>query len=417
MKLRFTYLLFFILTFYGCATRKATVLVPPTTKPVAEEIDSIEIKKNRVIVKVDTIRTLYTIGLFLPLQLENHFADDTITDSSPLIIADAIRALQFYEGALAAKDSLASLKIDLRFKIFDCSGDSLENVKLINSKEVKKCDAVILMTASNLNSTIVSAANKSIIPFIVLQNSNTQILESNPNIWLATPSNSTQIRLMAAYLYYTFPSSQFTTVFRDVRRENDLASLFASVIDSLSANPNTCQKVNYIKGSGWSSLKSKLSKQKRNILIIPTSDESYLSSIITKLEDVKSEYTFLLSGLPAWENFEAIDPLKLQEFNAHFFSGLYIDSKNLKLQYFKKGFINTYHAYPSEQVFQGYDLVDFLVRNFDKNKLNYSKYKGASNFESPDTGFDFSEICNGCGRENKSISILKYGEFQIIKVK
>ena len=417
MQIRFHYMLLFVLILSGCASRKRSATITPIAKEVVAIPDSTKNQHEKFEAKIDTVKTVYTIGLVLPLQLENHFRNDTISDNAPLLIPEAIPALQFYEGALAAKDSLANIPLAVKFRIFDCSGDSMDNVKLINSIDVRKCDAVILMTSSSLNTAIIKAAAKNTIPFIILQNSNTQILESNPNIWLSTPSNTSQIRLAATYLFKTYPTSQFITVFREVRKENDLATLFSNIIDSLAGTINICIKVNYLKGTGWSSLQSKLSKQKRNVLIIPTSDESYLSSIITKLDDVKNDYTFLLAGLPTWENFEAIDPLKLQNYNTHFFNGLFIDSENGRNQKFRKAFVDTYHTDALDQAFEGFDLVSYLVTNFNANQKKYNHYISIPNFESPQIGYDFLEMGTGSGKENQSISILKYGDYKLIKVK
>ncbi len=392
----------------SCSTSKRSTTIPSSTKPVVAITDTLKSKMDNVEVVLDTIVRPIAIGLILPLQLDNHFTNDSISDVAPFIIPETVAALNFYEGALVAKDSLKNFGIDVEFKVFDCSVDSADVIKLLNNKEFKKCDFVLSMTSSSLNSLVSKAASRYEMPFIILQNSNTQILEKNSNIWLSTPSNSSQIRLMASYLYKTYPSSQFITVFRDVKRESDLSKLYSSVIDSIADSKNFCQSVEYLKGTGWTSLKSKFAKQKRNILIIPTSDESYVSSLISKLDEVKNEYTFLLSGLPAWENFEALDPDKLKEYNAHFFSGLYIDENNLRNQNFRKAFVVQYHNYPSAQVFESFDLVTYLANNFKSFKNKYSLYKSQANFESTQTGFDFIEVCPKCGLENKSISILKF---------
>ncbi len=417
MQIRFHHILLLVLILVGCASRKRSATITPVAKEVVAIPDSTKNQHENLVTKIDTVKTIYTIGLVLPLQLESHFKNDTISDATPLLIPETIPALQFYEGALAAKDSLANLPIALKFRIFDCSGDSIDNDKLINSNEIRKCDAVILMTPSLLNTSIIKAAAKSTIPFIILQNTNTQILESNPNIWLSTPSNTTQIRLAATYLFKTYPTSQFITVFREIRKENDLATLFSNVIDSLAGANNTCLKVNYVKGLGWTSLKSKLSKQKRNVLIIPTSDESYLSSIIAKLDEVKNDFTFLLAGLPTWKNFEAIDPLTLQNYNTHFFNGLFIDTENSRNNKFRKAFIDAYHTDALDQAFEGFDLVNYLVTNFNANQKRYNKYTSKPNFDSPQIGYDFIETGLGCGKENQYISILKFGDYKLIKVK
>ena len=217
---------------------------------------------------------------------------------------------------------------------------------------------------------------------------------------------------MALFLTETYPSSNSLIIYRDNnKKESDLADLFYSEFDSLS-NHTSISKINYSK-AGFNDLKSKLVKTKRNLLVIPTSDESYLSSLLTKLAELK-DYNFIVAGLPTWEHFESIDPVQLETFNTHIFNASFIDYKNATVKDFRKHFIETYHTDPLYIAFQAYDLVQWVQSNSDKTNADFEKLRLPSTLTT--NGIKPFKICKNCGFENSAIAVLKYKDGLLVKV-
>ena len=414
MRNRYLLGIVLILFFASCGVRKSAVVVKEPTAPILKDTIA-EVKKEVPVVPVVIPPDTLTLGLLLPLQLDAHFANDTIPDAEPLIIPEALPAINFLEGVKVAIDSLNPAKLFVRLKVLDVAVDSAAIVKLMNGSALAHCDAAIVMLPVNYNLLVAATAQKLKIPLITLQGSNTQYLESAASMWIAIPSNSTQIRLMSAFLVDKFPNSNFITVYRDVRKENDLATVFATAIDTAAGKKGTCSKVNYQTG-GWTALQAKMVKQKRNLIIIPTTDESYLSSLLIKLDEVQKDYPVMLCGLPPWEGFETIDPKLLENLNTYFFNGIVADIDHPRVQKFRKSFIAAYHADPLLQVYQGYDLATYLSQNFLQFKRDFSSYKSIPNLESPESGFQFKAVCPGCGLENQTMNMLHYNNYKLLRV-
>ncbi|CAN5406397.1 hypothetical protein BH11BAC2_BH11BAC2_16420 [soil metagenome] len=412
--MRFLQFLLVVCVFFlaSCsATRKKNIVKQPVAITAPDTVKVIPVPEP---IKEKASDTL-VIGLLLPLQLEPHFTNDTLPDTNPLIMEDALPALHFYEGALSAVDSFANPKFKIRLKVIDCSGDSQQVSKIIAGKQLTGCQAIIAMAGSNLNGSLASAAQRLNVPVILLQSANRQFLEVNKNIWLAGPSNSTQLKEMAAFLYENFPASNFIAIYREQRKENELAAFFAAEIDSLAGKAGTCFSMNYKTGS-WPTLQAKLTKQKRNILIIPTSDESYLSTLLLKLDESQKDYSFLLCGLPSWDKFESVNPVVLSELNTHIFNGLFIDQSNIRVMNFRKAFIDEYHADPMLQAYQAFDLVTYIAVNYAKYQKEYSKYLSLPNLEFPEMGYKYVPVCESCGLENKRVTVLKFGDYELKRV-
>lgn len=402
-----------ILLLSACGTSKKTTAPPAKPIVVAPVDEPKEIDKDSLSKKESEIQTI-TIALLLTLKLDEHFANDTAPDTNPLILQEALASLNFYEGALMASDTLSTKSKKINFKIIDTGDDSLATITKLNTTSMDGVDAVVSFLPSNYTSVLARISNRWTKPLYLFAASNTSILEKNKWIRLVNPSNYTQITQAATYIASQHPDDKIFALYREQKGENLISILFADVIDSLQSQKGACSRINY-KSDSFAALKLKFSRTKMNVLIIPTSDESFLSSILNKLNDEKKEYQFKLMGMPAWENFNSIDPELMKKLGASFFSGMYIDSKSPEVTQFRKKFILEYHADPTLAAYMGYDVVNCILEESERTKMNREiRFRSLLN-----SGREIilSPVCEACGFESKSINLLKYGEYELVLVK
>lgn len=401
----------FLLSACG-TTKKATVENPAVPAPKIVEAPKVEVKDTVVNIapKVQSV----TIALLLTLKLDEHFANDTNPDTHPLLLQETLASLNFFEGALMASDTLSSEWQKVSFKIIDTGLDSLSTITTLNTANMSEVDAVVSFLPATYTSFLTRISNRWQKPFYLFAASNTSILEKNKWIRLLNPSNYTQITQAADFVSKQYAGDKIIAVYREQKGENLIADLFAMVIDSLLDRKGACEMVNY-KTVGFSSLKSKFSKTKTNLIIVPTSDESFLSSLLNKLVEIKDDYKFALMGMPAWENFNSIDPVTMKELGAIIFNGMYIDTHCPELTQFRKKFIMEYHADPTMAAYMGYDVVNCIVREKECMKMNREvRFRSLLN-----SGREIllAPVCESCGFETKAINLLKYGEYEFVLVK
>lgn len=353
-----------------------------------------------------------TIALLLPLQVEANEEADTATVTPPVILKESLPALHFMESALILRDTLATRGVKLNFKVVDTGFDSLATVTFLRVKEMKEVDAVISLLPQQYLAAISQAAQRWAKPVWIFSASNTKLIEKNANLRLMVPSNTTQIRRTAAYLVKNHTSSKFITVFREQRRENDIAALFSSVIDSIRTEGDSCHKFNYSRG-GWAALKKKLSLTNENILIVPTTDESFLSTIINDMGDDRKTYDIRLFGMPSWENFQSIDQDVLAELKVMFFNGLFIDGEYGPVVDFRKRFMVAFHADPLPQAFLAHDALVNIVRSSSEVNSEIKSWPLLLNRAGEGR---LEPVSEGGGFENTSVNIIRFGEVALIRV-
>lgn len=406
-------ILFFSVTviFFSCKSSRPVVFTPkPQPAVVKSPEKSVEPKPKDVPKKPKEIK----IALLLPLYLEQNLELDT-NDARVEIEPHSIPALSFYEGALLAADSLEKTGIKVRLSVFDVAPDSsVKHSIMMKYQELKNFDLVFANFPSAQASAAAEVSKQSGMKMILTQSGNSSVLKNNPNLVFASPSTLTQCTLMADYIVNEFPYSNFIVLFRNIKRENELANGFKNATDSLLLNrhniPNKTILMNYA-DSGLTVLEKYLSPEKRNILYFPSSDESYVSSVLSHLDTLNQKLTVV--GLPTWENFESIPFNALINIEMYIFSSSFLDYGDSKITAFRKKFINHYKTDPLFNAYQGFDLIWHYSKLFNTYYMNFMEYLTIDSAGSP---FKFVQDDRTNGFENVSISVLKFENNQLLKV-
>ena len=274
-----------------------------------------------------------------------------------------------------------------------------------------------LLFASFPSSQAVAAAEQAKLlglKMTLIQFGNTNLLKNNSNIVLASPSTITQCKLMADYILDQYHFSNFIVLTRNNKKENELADIFKKSTDSLLLNKFKTETksilINYA-DSGQKAVLNHLSPEKRNIIYFPSSDESYVSSVLNGLDTLSQKITVV--GVPPWENFETIQFSKMLNLEVYIFTGSFLDYDDSKIKSFRKIFIEQYNIDPLFNAYQGFALTGYFSKLFTEYDKNFMDYVSDDMMLSP---FKFAREEKGHGYENASISVLKYGDYRLMKV-
>jgi hypothetical protein len=349
----------------------------------------------------------FRVALLLPLHTEQLDQLDTVPDQSAQLVSAGIPALHFYEAACLFRDSLASRGLVAEFHVLDMCQDTAAILKQINQLRGSNYDAILSLLPISFQPALTSASNKWKRPVFVFQSSNVGALYKSKWMRLVVPSNNTQIRMTAHKLIDVFPDAEIHTVYRDQRNEREVARLFKSVIDSVSLDTMRCRPFHF-KGS-WAGLTGKLVAGKRNLIIVPTIDESFLSSFINALDPVRKEYEILLCGMPAWESFESIDPSLLQQLNTILFNGYFIYNRSDAVKEFRKTFVNEFHSDPLPQAYMAWDA---LVMAFNET-VGEDTLQALTQLQQLNIHVELEPVCEECGKENRQVQMLEFFDFEL----
>jgi hypothetical protein len=384
----------------ACHSTKITA--PPPVEVVQHpKKDSItEEKKTVPVVKDKNFDLTVLLSLNVQRYLEKDTADNYVL---PELDQVALNALSFYQGMLLAQKADDHVKLN----VVDAGIDSSVVLKNLKSTCKGAHDLVISIINPSLNTVAANIAQIYNCRMLLPLSGSAVPLDGHNKVWMSVPSNKTQCRQMTLYIKEKQKGAEYIIISRDNKKENDLADLFYTELINAGVDSVHCKKVKYI-DDNFAAIEKVLKKDRKNILFLPVSDESFISSLLAKL-DIHEEYDLMLVGLPTWEYFESIDINLLESLNTLFFSAAYIDYSNEDVKKFRNLYINTYHADPVYTAYEGFDIYNWIVENNSKNGTVVEKYEGW-NTGAVTSGLDFKKPCDNCGYENQSITILKFKE-------
>lgn len=352
------------------------------------------------------------IGLVMSFQLKEQLIDDTNKVVEPAIVNTVLPSLQFYEGALMATHHLKEGSV--KFTIIDLGKDSASTLAALQKPIKDTCDFYFAIVPSNNNTTFMKFIKRCKRPVISLNSLPQMMMKVNPGLWLATPSNLTQLRQFSDYIYNSDTTANFLVLHRDDKKEEQLLNFVYSELDSLSGKSSRIAKFNFKAGT-WDGLKVKLKSKKENLIFVPTNDESFLTSIVEQLATNKGSYNITLCGLPSWEGFESISPLELTGLKTTIFNGYFIDYSLPSVKEFRQDYIDEYHADPIANSFIGFDMMNFILQNYSAIQLDADLIENTYNCVSGQS-FLFQRLNGGGCMENKFFNVLRYDTDRLTKL-
>jgi hypothetical protein len=119
-----------------------------------------------------------------------------------------------------------------------------------------------------------------------------------------------------------------------------------------------------------------LTNEDQNIIIIPSTDEAYVSNILTALFFEIPEYNIRVFGMSNWHKFQSIDLEYLHQMGINYFTSFYVDYKKESVKNFIKKFREVYRTEPYRVSPRGYNLSMYgydLMFYFTSLLSNYGK--------------------------------------------
>ncbi|MBK7855398.1 MAG: hypothetical protein IPJ79_11285 [Bacteroidetes bacterium] len=382
-----------IIFFAACkSTKKTTAPSPPVTvKPQEKPVE----QPTKTVV----IPSKINIALLLPLELKSTLALDT-TDAE--IKSSTLNNLQFYEGFILAVDSIRKTGKQVNVATYDSDIDSMSFINLLYKRDVMASDYIVCAANSNYvpAASMVAQKHNNKILFVqpVMQNN---VVKENKDAWLALPANYTQSSLMASHLATSYPTAKFSIIFRDTGREKTWAGFFN---DELKKAGATDVQTKLYSKAFVDSLPLTINKSKPNVFLIPSSDEAFVSPLLTKLNDAGAPNT-IAAGLPTWETFESVDFSSYKNLKTLYFTSTFIDENNFSVKNFQKCFYKNYHTLPVFNAYLGFDMALFL------SNLQFKSDAGIKSV----LNYNFEQTFPASGFENRFISIVGIEDYKVVK--
>ncbi len=378
----------------ACRPARPAVVFTPVSHQhveVAQTPDTIFDKPEPVI---ERFRDSVTLGLVMPFYFEENFPESVIGDSVE-IDPRSKAALQFYEGALIAADSLRAAGVHFSIHVSDNGNDSLAyHWMLMNYSWLKKNDFNFIQYPSNQCDAVAQTAGHFHIPLIIAQCS--PLSDSlNSFTAVAAPSTITQCRQAVKLLAKKFPMQKFIVMARSTGIEDVLAGYFTDALNEFA--PERFSRISPSDTASW--VKKVKTSTDEIVYILASSDEYFVTANLNSIDRIGRNLTVI--GLPTWDNFETVFLGGFKNLDVICFNSMWLDFNDAEVLAFRNKYVQSYFNDITWNAWNGYCMVIKLARSvYYKTSLDALKAL-------------FPSLPNG-GYENNDISLIRYSGFDTI---
>ncbi|MES2872297.1 MAG: ABC transporter substrate-binding protein [Bacteroidota bacterium] len=386
---RYFLFLFLLAIISGCS-RKVVVTQPGDVKvpPVGRKPEEVRpVKKD-----ID-----HSIALLLPFGLNKI----NLKTAGSKEISQADLAVDFYQGFKLALDSLSNTGHNYKLQVLDTQDQEARVVNLATAASVKENDLIVGPVFPDAISTFSEFFEKDPSKLIVSPLAASMPAQfKNPN--LVTINNSVDQHgwKLADFINRNYRPELVNILLVNTRKSDDekFSAPVRKFITELSKG-----KFKIIERPNAIGLQTYMSITKNNLVILASSERTFLIPIIDKLHQLLSEnYKIELFGHPNWIKATFLDGSKMQALKTKFSSSYFIDYKSNNVRHFVARYRDEYGLEPSEFSFKGFDTGYYLgglLRKYGRDyasHLTTETYNGLHNdfrfSRDPVTGFSNAEL-------------------------
>lgn len=434
------------LTFSACGifmpTQKPTPHKKTSPQKARKKVDTVSWKKipsqEKPPIKTDDSaseteviysekKAQYNASLFLPFKA-SHYRFESMEDERN---QEHLRFIHFYAGLKLALEDINRYENKIELHVFDTEGSNSIVSGLMREKVNREADVYIGPYDRNALITVSRNSKAKKIPLISPWQASSKITTDNPYYIQIRPDLQDHYTRMLDHALESFPEDQIVILSTNKKSdENRTNYIQNSAKAKRNSNESVLQEFIVSLDSlelGDTAFDSLFMKHKNPVVIIPNwsfKDKDYILSCLRRLNVEKGNQQIHVYGMPIL--------LEQENMDFDFFTGLHLKicrSKFVRREHpevdrFKRKFYNVYGALPTDDAYEGYDIMKFVGKNLIKHGKNFhyfldtdseafmqSAYRIERDYPEGDDRFERINYF-----KNKHLDIIQFvdGSFQVI---
>lgn len=353
------------------------------------------------------------IAVLLPFNLDQiplgKYADDTTKQLS----ADSKNAIEFYLGCQMAREKFEGIKSTTNVYFLDSKNDSSTIETLFQRKPFPNVDYIIGPLYFTTLSLAADLAKQHEIP-LISPLANSMYIRNNPFYYNANASLRGQYSFLLETIKTSYPGKTVEVIFDG---KDSLAESINTLKD-IAGNYFSYGNISFTSLQIWDDITKKMVKPdsvSERVILIYSTKESYVKTIISKLKPVKNPLRIFTSSCV-----KNVKSLADSKFPHTIFTVWPYNTKTPNHAVFAAKYEEKYTKKPTETAFQGYDIMTYLFHILENNQdLNNTTYNFSNNFDLTQIKLQFKPVLNKNGEinyyDNTNLYLYRYvnGIFEI----
>lgn len=312
-------------------------------------------------------RSTYKVALMYPFGIENNKVTDANDPSTKLG-----RMTNFYAGTLMALEMLEQEDISLQVSVLDAESGNFDS-KL---QQCKNADVIIGPKDRGQLSTTAQFGRNNEIPVVSPWLSSTKVTKDNPYYIQLKPSLKNHMSRIVSHVQENYDDSQVFLLGRKTKKDMGMMKYIQQVAGAASRNRNPFNELYLDVDSlltGQYAYQEQFFPDKTSVFILPNwsfvDDEKFVYDAVRKLSGEKGLNDVVLYGMPILMESEKIKFEHYTNLNMRICRTSYLERGSEEVNEFRQAYFDKYQGFPSEEVFEGFDMMMFIGRSLK----NYGK--------------------------------------------
>lgn len=315
------------------------------------------------------------IALFAPFYLDTLFNAAGAYTQGKIVPAYAKPALDFYQGALLALDSLDKLGVAIDVKVFDTRSKSTSIYKIADSGLLDGVDVIIGAVSGTEYLDLATIAKEKKIPFVSATYPNDGGISANPYVVIVNPKLNTHLQALYNYILKSHGTDKLLLMRRKNAADDRVAEVFRSLNASGSGTVLNIQAVTLNTPLNIKDITAVLDSSRQNVLLCGSLDDSFGKALLFLTAPLASKYKITLVGMPTWENYAELNRPDIRNLPVVYSSSLFAQGNedSVWVAGFKKDFGLKTYSLPSETAYRGFELTYLFANLLNAHGQDFMK--------------------------------------------
>lgn len=361
----------------------------------------------------------YQVAFLLPFAAERNDSvlAATKADEEAQYYEPTRIAVQFHHGALLAIDSLKRLGMNADISIIDLGDDMKTWTAAIKRPEIQDFDlfigpfhrtAIEQLARVNMHAHIVCPVPQS-----------NKVILGMPNVSKVTPTRSDLIKYTARYVAMKHPRDNIILARPDIAAEKDAQEQARTALNEALANQSgRLHDTVLIAKPGrreLGDLVGKLSHDHQNVIVAPSDDVEFVTTLVGKLKPLATKYRIVLVGMESWMDIGTVAASDLDVLGLLFASSTFTDHSDPGTRSFVKAFRERFQTDVDEYALLGFDVTFYYLKALMSEGVNFQDHFSEVRTEPLHMGFRMTRTGPENGYRNEHAIMLQQKDLQLMK--
>jgi len=328
-------------------------------------------------------------------------------------------AIQFYNGALLAIDSLQRLGLNADISVMDVGDNASTWGPVLKDPALLENDLCIGPFHRSAIEALTRARVKAHIVCPVPQSS--KVILGQPLVSKITPTRTDMILQTARYVAHAHAQDNIILVRPSIATEAELQNQMERALNNALAKQTGFHRDSVVVArpgaKDMTSLTVKLDATKLNVVVLPSEDVEFVTRLVVKLKPLADKYRLLLVGMENWTRIESIAAQDLDLLGYTFAATAFTDRNDPKVQAFAKRFRETYSAEPDEYAYLGFDVTFYFLKALMTQGPSFAKHFDLVHTEPLHMGFRMTSTGPENGYRNEHAVMVQQKDLELREVR